>query len=481
MDKQLRKEILDFLTPLPIMQSPDSRRAALYAAGLDALRDRINLDGSPANAAAAIVEGLERYGKVREEPSLVVFLRYVATTVGTDNRALIETWCERLLSTPPKQLANRPQTSLPNTPPAIERDVFICYAREDLTRTQQVYADLERAGLSPWLDTEDLMGGQKWELIIQQAMRDCSYVLILLSRCSVAKRGFVQHEIKHALKLAEEFPTSAIYIIPIRLEKCDPPDELKGLQWVDLFPDHQTGFQKLLEILAPEGREALLQRKIQLLTEEFQRLQREKGQATEIAVVQEQRQQAETQLEEIHESPPKPPQNIIWRRAENGDVITLRSEPLSVSADEFKKVFGLKENRRPLEYIQNQYEDRGELVFDAATGLMWQKAGSDNYILFSETQAYIKDLNAQKLAGFDDWRLPTIPELMSLLEPEKQSNGRYIAPVFDATQWWCWSADGRMKGESSSESAWTVSFDGGGVGWDILYSTSYVRAVRSWH
>ncbi len=476
MDTQLRKEILGFLTPLPALQSEDGRRARLYAAGLDDVRHQIDLGGSPDNSVIAIVEALEQYGDVRDEPALVVFLREIAGQVGADKQAAIQQFCERIRASFDTETVVPAQALLPIHPPETHRDVFLCYAREDLTRTQHIYTDLERAGLSPWLDTEALLGGQKWELIIQQAMRDCSYVLILLSRCSVAKRGFVQYEIKHALKLAEEFPSSAIYIIPIRLEECDPPVELKGLQWVDMFPDHQAGFHKLLKILAPEGREALLQRKIQLLTEEFQRLRREKGQDTEIAAVQEQRQQAETRLQEIHETPPKPAPNVVWRTARNGNVIPLRSEPLTVSYDEVMTVFGLNENQRPLEYIHNHYEDRREVVFDAATGLMWQKAGSDNIMLFRKAQAYIDGLNTQQFAGFNNWRLPTIPELMSLLEPERSSNGLYIDPVFDATQLWCWSAD---EVAGSPESVWGVGFFIGYVHRDVVGYPSYVRAVRS--
>jgi hypothetical protein len=319
-------------------------------------------------------------------------------------------------------------------------------------------------------------------------------VLILLSRCSVAKRGFVQNEIKHALKLAEEFPSSAIYIIPVRLEDCDPPVELKGLQWVDLFPDRQIGFEKLLKVLAPEGRDELLRRKIHVLTEEYQRLQREKGQETDttaltqietdITTVQAQRQQAETQLYDLHTAQEQPKKAITWHTAQDGKIISLRSEPLTVSTQEFKKVFGLTEDQRPLEYIQNEYEDQGEVIVDHATGPMWQKAGSDKRMLFRNTKAYIDDLNARKFAGFNDWRLPTIPELMSLLEPEKQSNDLYINAVFEISGRglldWYWSADLRqIKDESSPGSAWLVRFSSVNVGWGLLYRNGYGRAVRS--
>jgi hypothetical protein len=153
--------------------------------------------------------------------------------------------------------------------------------------------------------------------------------------------------------------------------------------------------------------------------------------------------------------------------------VHLRSEPLTVAKDEMQQVFGLNDDHKPLTYLQHDYKDQGLVVLDHVTGLMWQKAGLDYLLTYAEAQAYIRQLNAQQFAGHNDWRLPTIPELMSLLEPEKQSNGLYLNPIFDSQQW-CWSAD-----KSSSGSAWRVYFDSGGVSWIGLSTEYYVRAVRS--
>ena len=155
----------------------------------------------------------------------------------------------------------------------------------------------------------------------------------------------------------------------------------------------------------------------------------------------------------------------------------LRREPLTVSEGEAQKVFRLTDDRRPLEYIENDFEDRGEVVVDQATGLMWQKSGSPNIMTYKQAQEYIDKLNQERFAGYSDWRLPTVDELLSLMERDKQSNGLYINPVFDSTQGWCWSAD--RSSSSSSAAAWLVGFYGGVVYWDYLFGTRYVRGVRS--
>ncbi|GAK49434.1 GUN4-like family [Candidatus Moduliflexus flocculans] len=161
-------------------------------------------------------------------------------------------------------------------------------------------------------------------------------------------------------------------------------------------------------------------------------------------------------------------------------IIRLRREPLTVSTEEFKTVFGLDDNRRPLQYLQNDYEDRGEVVLDRATGLLWQKSGSNDSLTYQDAEKYIDTLNKKRFAGYDDWRLPTIPELMSLLEPTEKHGDLYIDPVFDKRQRWCWSMDKmQRKGEGSAESAWSVYFDSGSVGWYYLSNDNYVRGVRS--
>jgi hypothetical protein len=66
----------------------------------------------------------------------------------------------------------------------------------------------------------------------------------------------------------------------------------------------------------------------------------------------------------------------------------------------------------------------GLTVTDNITGLVWQQSPDTNgdgvinimdKMTWEEAQAYPSTLNAKKFGGFDDWRLPTIKELYSLI------------------------------------------------------------------
>ena len=152
------------------------------------------------------------------------------------------------------------------------------------------------------------------------------------------------------------------------------------------------------------------------------------------------------------------------------NVQKLRNHPVIVLYNDAKQTFNLTSRWNPIKTINNDYEDKGCTIIDHATGLQWQKSGSD-LLSNNEIEAYIQDLNNNKFAGCDDWRLPTTEELMSLIENQKQSNDLYLNSLFDRKQFMCWGADNH-KGYK-----WNVYFDKKRIFYDNSVS-HFVKAVR---
>jgi hypothetical protein len=133
----------------------------------------------------------------------------------------------------------------------------------------------------------------------------------------------------------------------------------------------------------------------------------------------------------------------------------------------------------PIRYVENRFDDRDGVIVDDASGLMWQKSGSSEPLMYKEAQKYIEQLNRDRFGGHNDWRLPTVEELLSLLEPELESEYLFLDPVFNSRQKWVWSADfWRIPGSESPEAVWNVYFSSGNIHWLFLNNLSYVRAVR---
>src|SRR5262249_15802825 len=126
--------------------------------------------------------------------------------------------------------------------------------REDSLTVHRLFKELKRMGADPWLDTENLLPGQRWKPAIKQAIRTSRYFIAVLSTKAVSKRGVIQSELKHALDLLDEFPEEDIFLIPIRLDDCEPShDRLRELNWVDFFPSFSDGARRIQKLLSPDG------------------------------------------------------------------------------------------------------------------------------------------------------------------------------------------------------------------------------------
>lgn len=135
--------------------------------------------------------------------------------------------------------------------PQTKSRVFIAYVEEDLPDAIRLYEQLTAAGMDAWLDKRKLLPGQNWPRAIESAIQSAEFVLACFSNRSVSKRGIFQCELQYAMQCATRIPLDEIFLIPVRLEPCVVPARItRQIQYVDLFPCWEHGFDKILKTMA---------------------------------------------------------------------------------------------------------------------------------------------------------------------------------------------------------------------------------------
>jgi formylglycine-generating enzyme required for sulfatase activity len=129
--------------------------------------------------------------------------------------------------------------------------IFLCHASEDKAQVREAYHRLHTInGFEPWLDEEDLLPGQDWTREIPRALQKSDFILIFFSRNSVAKRGYVQREMKLALDALQELPEGTIHTIPVRLDDCEVPESFQHYHYANLFAPN--GFDHIVHAIRAE-------------------------------------------------------------------------------------------------------------------------------------------------------------------------------------------------------------------------------------
>lgn len=127
--------------------------------------------------------------------------------------------------------------------------VFLCHASDDKLTVRDLYQRLDSEGwIDAWLDEEKLFPGQDWNYEIEKAVEEADVIIICLTKNSVTKEGFVQRELRIILDFADYKPEGTLYIIPVRLEECEPPKRVRRWQYADYFPENnrKIAYQRLL-------------------------------------------------------------------------------------------------------------------------------------------------------------------------------------------------------------------------------------------
>lgn len=119
---------------------------------------------------------------------------------------------------------------------------FLSYARADQDFALRLATDLRSAGHEVWVDQLHILPSQRWDRMVEAALRDCVGLLLVLSPRSVASEN-VLDEIGIALDIGRP-------VIPVMVEKCAVPLRLARVQFIDATGDYAAALARCKAVLA---------------------------------------------------------------------------------------------------------------------------------------------------------------------------------------------------------------------------------------
>ena len=345
--------------------------------------------------------------------------------------------------------------------------IFISHSSKDHEIAMSICRDLESRGIRCWISSRDIQGGEGYQDSIDRAIRSASAMILVFS-----SRANESPEIKKELALAS---TRNVTVVPVRAENVMPTGaleyELITRQWIDLFDDRQDGLARLVQRIGHFTDQDQTADTPPTGAGTAKRLSVGRGGigvaaalgllAAAVAVF------------------------LIFNL--HGSAPALRSTAMALSDAQvdamLTKLNFYESGRNPSGTgISHRYQPQvigdAVVVVDRATGLMWQKGQSDDAMGLQDADAYIAALNAQKYGGFTDWRLPTLEEAMSLVEP-KVTGELHISSLFKPEAIRIWTSDSEAKGPNHFEIGLTdgVIFRAPPDS-ETSFTSVWVRAVR---
>jgi formylglycine-generating enzyme required for sulfatase activity len=242
----MTKELFDQLVSvlLPEMGDAQARKALVESAlyGSPVLQ-KIQWEGAARSFTVQLVRLLKEFGDVApSRAALGALLEEVKALVGADRQAQIDQLLPQLKSGTATSAI--PQPAPPSIPPPPqtfapgELYVFLSYARPDQTVAAQVETFLTAAGVRVFRDTSEIGAGDNWDLKIEQALRECQCMVLLLSAASMPERKEVHREWFN-------FDQKGKKIYPLYLQDCQLHSRFDARNYLDARTDLPGALERL--------------------------------------------------------------------------------------------------------------------------------------------------------------------------------------------------------------------------------------------
>ncbi len=125
-------------------------------------------------------------------------------------------------------------------------DVFVSYAREDLSFVRRLTAALQGRNREVWVDLEDIIPSARWREEIRTGITEADAVAFVISPDSVASE-VCRTELDYAIETSKRL----VPIVARQTPHDDVPPALAELNWLPMLDgiDFEIGVDQLIEVL----------------------------------------------------------------------------------------------------------------------------------------------------------------------------------------------------------------------------------------
>jgi hypothetical protein len=123
--------------------------------------------------------------------------------------------------------------------------IFVSYSHKDRNFAHRLVNNLSLCGADIWIDTEKIRGGEIWLKEIDEALKACQIMLLVISPNSMASEN-VNAELRY-------FVESRKRLIPIRWRPADVPFVIQQLHYIDFRSPYNLAFLQLHTVLNEYG------------------------------------------------------------------------------------------------------------------------------------------------------------------------------------------------------------------------------------
>lgn len=118
--------------------------------------------------------------------------------------------------------------------------VFVSYASEDAEAAHRLAESLKSAGIEVWFDQSELRGGDAWDRLIRQRIRDCRLFVAVISKHTEARgEGYFRLEWRLAVERSLLMADDEAFLLPVVVDGISEqtarvPDRFRQVQWTHL-------------------------------------------------------------------------------------------------------------------------------------------------------------------------------------------------------------------------------------------------------